>query len=59
MLSDLLGDSIIAMTPDEAIAYYRQLIAAGAQYFIPAMNGNDEETLRLLAREVVPAVQPC
>jgi len=46
------------MTPDEAIAHYRRLVEAGVQYFIPAMNGNDEETLRLLAQEVVPAVQP-
>ena len=58
MLSDLLGDSIIAMTPDEAIAYYRRLVEAGVQYFIPAVSGNDEETLHLLAQEVVPAVQP-
>jgi hypothetical protein len=58
LLSALLGDSIVAMTPDEAITYYRGLVAAGVQYFIPAVNGFDEETLRLLAEEVIPAVQP-
>lgn len=53
----LVMDSVMALTPDQAIAYFRGLVAAGVQYFIPAINGNDVETVRLLAEEVVPAVQ--
>lgn len=41
--------------PDDAIAYFRELAAAGVQYFIVHV-GSDTETLRLLASEVVPAV---
>lgn len=54
--SAVLREDIAAMTPREAIAHYRQVTAAGAQYCIATTPENDFETLRLLAREVVPAV---
>jgi alkanesulfonate monooxygenase SsuD/methylene tetrahydromethanopterin reductase-like flavin-dependent oxidoreductase (luciferase family) len=48
--------SMVATTPREAVAHYRALAAAGVQYFIPAIVGNDVETIRLLARQVIPEV---
>jgi alkanesulfonate monooxygenase SsuD/methylene tetrahydromethanopterin reductase-like flavin-dependent oxidoreductase (luciferase family) len=53
----LVDDSVMAMTPDAAVAYYRRLIEAGVQYFIPGIYGNDLETVHLLAEEVIPALQ--
>lgn len=47
---------IFGATPQQAIAYYRAIAAAGAQYFIVQLDGSDHETLRLLAEEVAPAV---
>jgi alkanesulfonate monooxygenase SsuD/methylene tetrahydromethanopterin reductase-like flavin-dependent oxidoreductase (luciferase family) len=44
----------IAGTPDEVIAQYRSLVDAGMGYFTVAVR--DEETLRLLARNVVPVL---
>ncbi len=48
--------SLLAATPDEAIAHYRELAAAGVQYFIVALRGHDVETLRLLGQQVLPHV---
>jgi alkanesulfonate monooxygenase SsuD/methylene tetrahydromethanopterin reductase-like flavin-dependent oxidoreductase (luciferase family) len=48
--------STLAGTPDEAIAHFRALAAAGVQYFVVAVWGNDTETLRLLGRRVLPRV---
>ena len=48
--------STLAGTPDEAIAHFRALIAAGVQYFVVAVWGNDTETLRLLGKRVLPRV---
>jgi alkanesulfonate monooxygenase SsuD/methylene tetrahydromethanopterin reductase-like flavin-dependent oxidoreductase (luciferase family) len=48
--------SLDAGTPEDVIAYYRALAAAGIQYFIPVLLGLDGETLELLADRVVPAV---
>jgi hypothetical protein len=53
---ELVRSSLVACTPDEAIAYDRALVAAGLQYFIPTTVGLDAETLDLLAHRVVPAV---
>jgi hypothetical protein len=41
--------------PAPLVAYYRDLIDAGMQYFIVAC-GRDAEALRLLAEEVIPHV---
>jgi alkanesulfonate monooxygenase SsuD/methylene tetrahydromethanopterin reductase-like flavin-dependent oxidoreductase (luciferase family) len=50
--------SLLAGTPDEVIAYYRPLAAAGLEYFIGVVPFDDHETLELLAERVVPALQP-
>jgi hypothetical protein len=44
-------------TPDEAIAHYSRLVDAGAEYFLATVNGQDQETVDLLAELVVPALQ--
>ena len=42
-------------TPEQAVAHYRALIAAGIQYFtVNLADTADHETLRLLAEEVIP-----
>jgi hypothetical protein len=48
--------STLAATPDEAIAHFRDLAAAGVQYFVVALFGHDVETVRLLGQEVLPRV---
>lgn len=42
---------------DRAIAYYRGLRKAGAQYFVVQVNQDDAETMLLLADAVMPNVQ--
>lgn len=54
---DLGRDSIVAGTPADAVTYYERLIRAGLQYFIAFVYGNDVETLRLLAEEVIPELR--
>jgi alkanesulfonate monooxygenase SsuD/methylene tetrahydromethanopterin reductase-like flavin-dependent oxidoreductase (luciferase family) len=44
-------------TPPEAIRHYQSLADVGVQYFIAGIDGADEETMRLLAEAVWPAVQ--
>ncbi len=46
--------STVAGTPDEICSYYQALVTAGVRYFIVGLFGNDLETVRLLARWVVP-----
>jgi alkanesulfonate monooxygenase SsuD/methylene tetrahydromethanopterin reductase-like flavin-dependent oxidoreductase (luciferase family) len=46
----------LCMTPAEAIPYFRGLVAAGVQYFLIILWPYDEETLRLLGEQVMPAV---
>lgn len=55
-LRELFRTSTLAMTPDEAIVHYRDLVAAGVQYFMASHWGQDLETLHLLAERVIPAV---
>jgi alkanesulfonate monooxygenase SsuD/methylene tetrahydromethanopterin reductase-like flavin-dependent oxidoreductase (luciferase family) len=43
-------------TPDQAVEHYQALADAGVQYFLAAVNGADQETVDLLARDVVPAL---
>lgn len=48
---------VFAGTPEEAAAHYRALVQAGIQYFIvETLDAADEETMRLLAEEVIPRV---
>ena len=46
--------STLAGTPDEISSYYQTLVKAGVRYFIVGLFGHDLETVRLLARWVVP-----
>jgi alkanesulfonate monooxygenase SsuD/methylene tetrahydromethanopterin reductase-like flavin-dependent oxidoreductase (luciferase family) len=46
--------STVAGTPDEIYSYYQALVNAGARYFLVGLFGNDLETVRLLARWIVP-----
>jgi hypothetical protein len=41
-------------TPDEISSYFQTLVNAGVRYFIVGLFGNDLETVRLLARWVLP-----
>lgn len=54
---DLARDAIVAGTPTDVIAHFERLMRAGLQYFIAFVYGNDVETIRLLAEEVVPEVR--
>jgi alkanesulfonate monooxygenase SsuD/methylene tetrahydromethanopterin reductase-like flavin-dependent oxidoreductase (luciferase family) len=45
-------------TPREAVAHYQALLDAGMQYFLAYIRGNDVETVRLLAGQVMPALRP-
>jgi alkanesulfonate monooxygenase SsuD/methylene tetrahydromethanopterin reductase-like flavin-dependent oxidoreductase (luciferase family) len=52
------ASSTVAGTPDEACSYYQALAKAGVRYFMVGIYGNDLETMRLLARCVVPQLTP-
>ncbi len=47
---------IFAAGPERAIAYFRGLVSAGAQYFVIQVDLDDAETMELLANTVIPAV---
>ena len=48
----------LACTPERAISYYQELVDVGIQYFIvQTLDAADEETIRLLAERVVPAIR--
>jgi alkanesulfonate monooxygenase SsuD/methylene tetrahydromethanopterin reductase-like flavin-dependent oxidoreductase (luciferase family) len=51
----MAGPASLIGTPEQAVARLQPLVAAGCQYFTLAVL--DAETLRLLARHVVPAVR--
>lgn len=55
-LRDPFLSSERAVTPSEAIEYYRALIQAGIQYLIITLWQNDLETLHMLAHQVIPAL---
>jgi alkanesulfonate monooxygenase SsuD/methylene tetrahydromethanopterin reductase-like flavin-dependent oxidoreductase (luciferase family) len=44
-------------TPADAIGHYQGLADAGVQYFIAGIDSSDEETMRLLAQAVWPAIK--
>jgi alkanesulfonate monooxygenase SsuD/methylene tetrahydromethanopterin reductase-like flavin-dependent oxidoreductase (luciferase family) len=54
---EISTESLVAGTPDEAIAHFSRLIRAGLQYFIAFVYGNDLETIRLLAERVIPELR--
>jgi len=51
--------AVVAGTPEEVIPFYQSFADAGMQYFIAqVLDARDDETIRLLANEVVPKVRP-
>ena len=53
----LPGNMIFAGTPEQAVAHFQRLIAAGIQYVIVTLADTaDHETVELLATEVIPAL---
>ncbi|MGI8475203.1 MAG: LLM class flavin-dependent oxidoreductase [Thermomicrobiales bacterium] len=51
------GDALFAGTPDEAVAFYRDLLACGFQYFIANILDGDDETIAIMGRELVGAFE--
>src|SRR5215813_8867931 len=51
---EFLRSSLLAGTPQEATVHYRALVEAGVQYFIAVLWESGDETLELLAQQVVP-----
>lgn len=49
------GPALFAGTPEEAVAFYRDLAAKGFRYFIANILAGDEESVELLADAVQPA----
>jgi len=49
------ASSLKALTPDEAITYYRGLADAGMQHFVIGLIPDDVETAELVAEKVMPA----
>lgn len=50
------GKTTFVGTPEDAVAYYESLAAAGINYFVVNPAG-DEETLELIAMDVIPALR--
>ena len=48
------GDALFAGTPDEAAAFYRDLIAAGFTYFMANILEGDDDTIHLMASDLLP-----
>lgn len=51
------GPAMLATTPDKAIVSYLDQAKLGYQYFIANILGGDDDTIDLLATQVMPAVQ--
>jgi hypothetical protein len=47
---------MLAATPEQAIAHYRRLAAAGIQDMGIVVREWDEETVRLVGEQVIPAL---
>lgn len=57
-LTEELRATRIVGTPERIVPYFQELIDAGMQYFVvQVLDAADEETFRLLAREVAPQVR--
>ena len=52
---DWCGDALFAGTPEETIAFYRDLHAFGFQYFIANILDEDLTTIDLMCKYLVPA----
>src|SRR5215471_11613817 len=52
----LAEDARKSVSPAEAVSRYRDLADAGVQHFIVYTVPGDEETIRRLAQEVIPAL---
>lgn len=51
--------SRVVGSPEQVAGYYQSLVDAGMQYFVvQTLDATDTETIDLLAREVIPAVEP-
>jgi alkanesulfonate monooxygenase SsuD/methylene tetrahydromethanopterin reductase-like flavin-dependent oxidoreductase (luciferase family) len=55
-LREMFRPGTVAVTIDEAITYYHNLVQAGLQYFILGIFPNDLETLHLFNQKVLPAL---
>ena len=56
-LSEEQQYSRVIGTPEQAAAYYQDLVNAGMQYFVvQVLDATDLETIELLANELIPAV---
>jgi alkanesulfonate monooxygenase SsuD/methylene tetrahydromethanopterin reductase-like flavin-dependent oxidoreductase (luciferase family) len=49
------GDALFAGTPDETIAFYRDMVDAGFQYFIANILDGDYSTIDLMGKHLIPA----
>jgi alkanesulfonate monooxygenase SsuD/methylene tetrahydromethanopterin reductase-like flavin-dependent oxidoreductase (luciferase family) len=49
-------NGILVASPERAIAYYRMLRSAGAEYFVIQLDAPDHETIKVLAEQVIPEV---
>jgi hypothetical protein len=49
------GDALFAGTPDEVVAFYQELAAAGFQYFIANILAQDLDTIDLMNNHLLPA----
>jgi alkanesulfonate monooxygenase SsuD/methylene tetrahydromethanopterin reductase-like flavin-dependent oxidoreductase (luciferase family) len=57
-LDEVWQKIVVACTPEEAVAYFQQLAAAGMRHFVVQnFDPEDQETIELLAARVAPAVQ--
>lgn len=50
------GSALVATTPDQAVRFYRTQAELGYQYFIANILGGDDDTIDLLASQVMPRV---
>jgi alkanesulfonate monooxygenase SsuD/methylene tetrahydromethanopterin reductase-like flavin-dependent oxidoreductase (luciferase family) len=56
-LDEVWSKIVVARTPEEAIVYYRGFVDVGIRHFVvQSLDPEDDETIRLLAERVVPAV---
>jgi len=56
-LDETWRQAVVAMTPDDAVPYFQSYAGAGSQYFVvQVLDAADDETIRLLAQEVMPRV---
>jgi hypothetical protein len=47
---------MLATTPGNTVKHIQELVDVGFHYFLCGVAANDEETLNLLAQQVIPAI---